>query len=301
MASKSSESGSRITGRQERPRVGTQRVSAEDIRRLLKAGDPAGGMTAPIVAEQETGSTNDLLREMVTQDPTLPQGTMVVAAAQTKGRGRLGRSFFSPPGTGVYLSILLRPGGDAAGGAFDAGKITTAAAVAAAEAIRECGGRDVGIKWVNDVYVGGRKVCGILAEAITNPKTGRIDSVVLGIGLNLFDPVGGFPDDIKDRAGSILGRPRTEDAGDSEMPDRLAACVYRQFFGLYGRADEEIAARYRELCFVPGRKVTVIRSGAERPAEAISLDEHCRLLVRYEDDGTEESLFSGEISLRIES
>ena len=257
---------------------------------IMKYLGGSGG--AKIIVRDSVTSTNDLLREMAMKgEDEAPEGTMIVAAEQTKGKGRRGRNFFSPEGTGIYFSFLLRPNVEAA----DAGMITTMAAVAVAEAVKKYGVSDVGIKWVNDVYVGGRKVCGILAEATTSLETGEIDSVVVGIGLNIYTPEGGFPDDIKDRAGSILGTERADDARN-----RLVAYTYEQFFDLYRNASEkEIAERYRSMCFVIGKKITIIKGNEQRHGTAVSLDDRCHLLVRYED-GTEESLFSGEISLRMD-
>ncbi len=274
-------------------------VSEAGIMKYLggSGGENAGGADsgrggAEIIVRDSVTSTNDLLREMAMKgEDEAPEGTMIVAAEQTKGKGRRGRSFFSPEGTGIYFSFLLRPNVEAA----DAGMITTMAAVAVAEAVKKYGVSDVGIKWVNDVYVGGRKVCGILAEATTSLETGEIDSVVVGIGLNIYTPEGGFPDDIKDRAGSILGTERADDARN-----RLVAYTYEQFFDLYRNASEkEIAERYRSMCFVIGKKITIIKGNEQRHGTAVSLDDRCHLLVRYED-GTEESLFSGEISLRMD-
>ena len=260
-------------------------ISEAGIAKYLRAPEAAN-----IIVHQSVTSTNDLLREAAMRED-VPEGTIVVAAEQTKGKGRRGRSFFSPVGTGIYFSILLRPSLEAG----DAGRITTMAAVAVAEAIHRYGVEDVGIKWVNDVYVSGRKVCGILAEATTSLESGEIDNVVVGIGLNIYTPKEGWPADIKDRAGSILGTEKIDDARN-----KLVAYTYEQFFDLYHNATEQqVADRYRSMCFVPGKRITIIRAGVERSGVALSLDEHCHLLVRYDDDGTEESLFSGEISLRL--
>jgi BirA family biotin operon repressor/biotin-[acetyl-CoA-carboxylase] ligase len=125
-----------------------------------------------------------------------------VAGGQTRGRGRRGRSFFSPDGTGLYMSILLRPSGLSAD---EAVKFTTIAAVAVSEAIEAVACKTASIKWVNDIYVSGRKACGILTEASFNPEDGTLDYAVVGIGINVYEPQGGFPEEIKDRAGALAG------------------------------------------------------------------------------------------------
>lgn len=158
-----------------------------------------------------TGSTNTLLREKARDGAK--EGCTVIAGAQTSGRGRLGRNFYSPPDTGVYLSILLRPLSLAPS---EAVAFTTMAAVAACEAIEKVSGRQAQIKWVNDIFMDGKKVSGILTEASLRPKSGKIDSIVLGIGINVYPPENGFPADLGQIAGSVFQerkRRRPEQAG----------------------------------------------------------------------------------------
>ncbi len=237
---------------------------------------------------KKVDSTQNIVRERSAQGEA--EGFVAVAMEQTVGRGRRGHTFYSPEGTGIYFSFLLRPEALTE----DVGRITTMAAVAVAKAIQACGIEEVGIKWVNDVYVQNKKVCGILSEATTSLETLGIHDVVVGIGLNLYTPPEGFPDDIKDRAGSIFG---TQKQGDGR--NKLVAYTCEAFFDLYRQGDPaRIYEEYKKMCFVPGRRVTVLRGQMEREALALDLDEECRLVVRY-DDGTEEALFSGEISLRL--
>ena len=156
-----------------------------------------------------------------------PHGTAVAASAQTAGRGRLGRSFFSPKDAGVYLSVILRPqpfdGAAPISGlrsTEDAMLMTTAASVAAARAIEAVSGRQVQIKWVNDLYLDGKKICGILTEGVTSFESGTIESIVIGIGINCFPPEGGLPEEIRRTAGCLFpegpGRPHGSAAQDAD-------------------------------------------------------------------------------------
>lgn len=257
-------------------------LTADRIRHYLPAG-----LLPALEVYPSVPSTNTLLKEMAAAGA--PHGTVVVAAAQTAGRGRRGRSFFSPDGTGLYISVLLRPDLPLA----QAVRITTAAAVAAADAVEDITGRVPGIKWVNDLYLDGRKVAGILTEAAADGD--RLQYAVLGIGVNVAPPPGGFPPEIAGIAGAILPAP---------IPDgraRLAAAFLTRFF----RLAETLGAaaymdEYRRRCFVLGKPITVLRGDEQYPAEAVGVDEDGGLIVRR-PDGTREVLSSGEVSVRAET
>lgn len=231
----------------------------------------------------ELSSTNKTAREL---EPSLDGEALIIARRQSGGRGRMGRSFFSPEG-GLYMSLLLRPKMSAA----EAVKLTSAAAVAVSCAIDEIAGVRCGIKWVNDVYLDGRKVCGILTEAqITD---GALSFAVLGIGVNLVPPKCGFPEEIKNRAGSVFDRI------EADEDDRLAAGIVNEFMRMYRNGAAEHLAEYRERSFLIGREVDVMRiaDGECRPAVAVAIDDECRLVVRYAD-GSAEALGSGDVSVR---
>ena len=165
-------------------------LSPSDITRHLKTDN----LTVEVY--KEVTSTNTLLKQR--SQSGAPHGLVIAAESQTSGRGRMGREFFSPDQTGVYFSILLRPTLSPS----DALLITTCAAVACARALEKISGKTAQIKWVNDIYIDERKVCGILTEA--SFVQGKIDFAVLGIGINLYTPDNGFPADIKDKAGSLF-------------------------------------------------------------------------------------------------
>lgn len=257
-------------------------LTAARIRRYLPAELPIC-----LTVEDTVSSTNTLLKEMAAADA--PHGTVIAAAAQTDGRGRRGRSFFSPDGTGLYISVLLRPDLPPS----RAIRITTAAAVAAAVAVEETTGRAPGIKWVNDLYLDGRKIAGILTESAITPDGGRLEYAVLGVGMNVVPPQDGFPAEIADIAGAILPSP---------VPDgraRLAAAFLTRFFRMADRLDDaSYMEEYRRRCFVLGKRITVWRGDECYPAVAQAVDENGGLTVCRED-GTREVLASGEISIRV--
>lgn len=232
-------------------------------------------------------STNLVLRSLANEGAA--EGTVVIAAEQTGGRGRKGRSFYSPQGTGVYISLLLKP----KIAPDDATLITTTAAVAVSEAVEALSGEPAAIKWVNDVFLRGKKVCGILTEGSFDMESGQFEYAILGAGINVYEPVGGFPVEISEIAGSVLVSP----APDAK--NRVIAEYLNRFLPLYRELGSAATnAEYRRRSFVLGKMVNVLVGDRATPARAIDIDERCRLLVEYEN-GRRETLSSGEISVRV--
>lgn len=264
-------------------------LSAREIARQL--GKDAARFSLRVLAS--CGSTN---AELKREAADLPDGSVLVAGTQTAGRGRLGHSFYSPAGTGLYLSVLLRRSFAAA----EAPLITAAAAVAVCRALQDIG-IEAGIKWVNDIYVQGKKVCGILTEGGFGLETGRLEYAVVGIGINIAPPPGGFPPTLSSVAGALYQAPQ---AG---ARNRLAALLLRRLWEVYDNFDgREFVEAYRSLNFLVGKDIFVYAVGRqdreEAPdtgvaAEAVGIDDDCRLLVRYRT-GKEEALSSGEVSVR---
>ncbi len=233
----------------------------------------------------EVTSTNALAKAAA--ENGAPEGTVILAASQTAGRGRLGRTFCSPPDTGLYMSVVLRPRVEAE----KALNITTAAAVAAAQAIEQVAGKTAAIKWVNDIYCDDKKVCGILTEAVPDPQTGGLCYAVLGIGINVREPAGGFPSAIQDIAGAVFDA----DGGDRAV---MAAAVLDAFAPLYAHLEDGAhIAEYRARQWLCGKAVTVHTPTDSRAATALFVDEQCRLVVRY-DSGEEAALSTGDVSVR---
>lgn len=218
-----------------------------------------------------------------------PEGTTVIAGRQTRGRGRFDRRFHSPENSGIYMSILLKPLLPAA----DAVLITALAAVAVSEAIEALSPNKAEIKWVNDVLVNGKKVCGILPEATLDIKSGRLERVILGIGINAYTPEDGFAEEIRDIAGAVFEQP------DKNLRNRLAAGIINRFFEHYPKiAERSFLNSYISRSCVIGKNVTVISGDSRRTATALGIDSDCRLLVEFEDR-SRQRLSSGEISLRL--
>ena len=217
------------------------------------------------------------------------EATVIIADSQTMGRGRLGRRFESPTGTGIYMSILLRPRFSPE----ESLKITTGAAVAIAAALEEVSGEDTKIKWVNDIYMRERKVCGILAESSLNPN--GFDYVVLGIGINVKAPEGDFPEEIKDIAGAVFEGDIPEDARE-----KIVAKVLDNFFDFYEKMpSDKYIDDYRRRSLLTGREVTYINNltGLEESGIAVDVDRDCHLLVKM-PNGEVKAFSTGEVNLK---
>ncbi|MBQ9784975.1 MAG: biotin--[Clostridia bacterium] len=229
----------------------------------------------------EIDSTNNEARRMAVDGFC---GTaLIAAAAQSAGRGRMGRSFYSPAQTGAYFSILYTPQTPL----FDAVRITSAAAVATMRAIRALTGKQTQIKWVNDLYLDGKKVCGILAEAVS---VGSTSHVIVGIGVNLCTE--DFPDAIASVAGA-LGTRRLS-------PEDLIARVYCELERYLRDPDDRTwLADYRAYSLVIGKDITWTDAGVTHAGRALAIDDNGALLVRGED-GTSHRLWTGEISVRLQ-
>lgn len=236
----------------------------------------------------EVSSTNTLLKEQATLGAA--EGEVIISESQTAGRGRRGRSFFSPEGSGLYLSLLLRPKFSAE----EVAMLTTAAAAAAALAIEEVSGKATDIKWVNDIWLEGRKVCGILCEAGYTPE-GSLDHVIVGMGVNVAAPPKGFPEELKDIAGAVFSAENAPN--DARLA--IAEAFLRHFTRFYANMGaREYFPEYRKRSFLLGQSINVLRGGESIPAEAVDINDECHLLVRY-TDGSEEYLSSGEVSVRL--
>ena len=259
-------------------------LSPQGIRRFLKPEYRDLDLTVLPTAP----STNALVREKANQGR--PEGCLIVACEQTDGRGRYGRQFFSPGDTGVYLSLLLRP---TAYSPQQATCLTAAAAAAMCQAIEAVTGQQPGIKWVNDIFLHGKKVCGILTEAAVGLETGTLNYMVLGAGVNLYPPAEGFPEEIQPIAGSVLER------SCPEAKNRLVGEFLNRFWDFYTHPEcRTYLEDYRSRSLAIGQNVTVLSAGRAVSAYAYGIDDDFRLLVRYENGDTE-ALSYGEIRIQL--
>ena len=229
----------------------------------------------------ETTSTNDDAKR-----PEYRHGDIVWAERQTAGRGRLGRSFTSPAGKGVYCSVVLRPPLPAA----NAQTATIGAAVAVCRAEQTLCGQELANKWVNDLYYRCKKVCGILTEAGTDMESGQLEWLVVGIGLTLPTSPADWPEELARTAGSLY-------PGGPAPVSRavLAGAIARELLSLCPAFD--CLDEYRARCFVPGHWVTVCTGAETYAAKALSIDDAGRLVVEREG-GRQIALQHGEVSIR---
>ena len=264
------------------------RISRENL--MCPACCIAGYMKSPppvIITENTVTSTNEEVKKLARDGA--PEGLLLTAEEQVSGKGRTGKSYFSPRGTGIYMSVLLYPSFTAA----DAKLITTCAAVAVCRSIEPLSDKPVTIKWVNDVYSGDRKVCGILTEGSLNVESGMLSKAVLGIGINLVPPESGFGM-LTGIAGTVL-----KDARDGwDVKGKVIASVYDNFMEEYRRLPKaEFIEEYKKRSYLPGKNITVLKRDGNRDAIAVKIGDDLRLLVRYEN-GVEEWLDSGEVSIK---
>ncbi len=229
----------------------------------------------------EIDSTSTLARQLINEGETSP--FIITADKQTGGRGRNGKSFYSLNEGSVYMSVVLHPNlafSDTVG-------ITTASAVAVSRTIERVTGKATDIKWVNDLYYCGKKVCGILCEAIA--AKGMVSSVIVGVGINLGDC--SFPDELKDIAGSLCC--------DSSLREQLIAAVADELFSLeLGVLSDEILDEYRRKSMVIGKKIDYYVNGIKNTAAAVGIDAQGGLIIE-DDNGCHDVLRSGEITLRL--
>ncbi len=232
-------------------------------------------------------STNNYAKKLCIDGAS--EKTVVLAKRQTAGKGRLGRSFFSGH-DGIYLSIILRPLFSAEHTLF----ITTAAAVAVSHAIDEVCSVKTGIKWVNDIYLNDKKICGILTESAISAQSESPEYAVLGIGVNLSRGDSAVPDEIKDIAGFIF-----ESEQGAEIKERLCAKILDNFFELYSNLTEkEYMDEYRHRSILIGKKVKCLCGTNVYTATVCDIDADARLVVRT-DEGKIKILNAGEVSLKL--
>ena len=245
-----------------------------------------------VICVANTDSTNNMLKEMLKSSPA--SGTCIIANEQTGGRGRMGRTFVSPPDTGIYMSMLLRP----AGSLSDMSEITAWTAVAVHNAILNAYGINTDIKWVNDLFLNGKKITGILTELSVEGEIGIVSNVIVGIGINVNQSQDSFPEELQDIATSLAAGSGTAKLSRA----KLAAEAIKELDKMmtnWPSGKEQYLETYRNCCLTIGKEVNVINysTGDTRPGEALDVNSDFSLKVRFEDGHTED-VRSGEVSVR---
>lgn len=230
-----------------------------------------------------TDSTNAVARALAREGAS--EGTIIIADRQTAGRGRLGREFFSYDG-GIYMSLILRPTVSPADTLF----ITCAAAVAAAGTIESNLHKKALIKWVNDIYVDDKKVCGILTEGAVNPKTQSLDYAILGVGINLFEPLSDFPPELTRAA--ALASTKTEG-----LKEKIIGEFAKNFLMHYVNLNKrEFMKEYALRSYLDGKEIVFDQGGKTRIAKALRIDTSGALKALL--DGEEITLSSGDVQIK---
>jgi len=241
---------------------------------------PGGETAGKIFLHATIGSTSDTAKEMAVTGAE--HGTIVIAEHQTAGRGRHGRSFYSPGAQGIYMSLILSP---AHLGLSLPTLVTAFAAVVVCETIETICAKTPQIKWVNDVFLDGKKICGILTEAVG-------EWVVVGIGINFSTAQADLPEDLRGIAGAIFSS-----GNPSVSRNRLAGEVISRILAGQPDGREKLLEKYKQRLMMLGKKVLVTGAAQPYEATALDIDDTGRLIVR-KDTGEVLSLNSGEISIR---
>lgn len=248
------------------------------IRKSLQEGD-----NRKIYIFDTIDSTNNYAKELASEGAE--NGTLIISDMQTAGKGRMGRSFYSPSGGSVYMSVILRPQMDMESCQL----ITSCIAAAVADAVDRVCGTDVKIKWVNDLFLNNKKICGILTEASLNFENGRLDYAVVGIGINLKSVKQDCPGELLDIATSI-----EDETGKIPKRCLLIAEILKNI-DIYTIDIEKkkFLEEYRRRSFIIGKRVAVSKFKEERAAQVMGIGDNAGLIVKY-DNGSEETLNSGE-------
>ena len=228
-------------------------------------------------------STNLYCRELLKKHPL--HEALVVANTQTAGRGRMGRSFFSPQSTGIYMSLIL----DCDKIALDENLLTIAAGVAVCRTLKNLCKVDSAIKWVNDIFVNGKKVCGILAEGVIAPGTNCIKHIILGIGINISPPDNSFPTELQNIAGSVFPKDITR--------NEIIAQIINVLHNIYMQDKvDKLIDEYKSCSLILEKKINFVQSNTVYTGIATDLNKAGNLIVRLENSEIV-TLKSGEVSI----
>lgn len=269
--------------------------------RLVQSEDPYGKVSiqsrisgkvlgSSLKFHQEVDSTNNVLKRLAAENA--PEGTTVISDAQAEGRGRRGRAWVSPPGLGIWMSVLLRPNLHPS----QVQTLTLAASAAVMRALVPLGIEGMGIKWPNDIIINGKKVCGILTEMSAEAE--RVEWVIIGIGLNVNHDHGDFQSEIRDIATSLrLSGKREKSYNRSEIAANIINELDAAYQEFLGKGPEWVVEEWKKWNVTLGKRIRIISQTGDREAEATDITPDGRLIVRYAD-GTTGEVLSGEVSIR---
>lgn len=261
-------------------------LNTESIQRLLDQSLP------PIIIHTYStiDSTNNEAKKKLNEK--MEQDTLILSEEQTEGKGRLGRVFISPASTGLYMSLILHDVSSEKNSTL----ITTVAAVAVCRAIEKLTNKAPQIKWVNDLFLNEKKICGILTEGIINMETQTMESIVLGIGINITVSKENTPKNLQEIIGGIFDLQSNE---QNITRNQLAAEIMNEFYTLYQEMEsKEYLDQYRERCFVLGKEVSFKKNNEELEGKAIAIDDEGGLVVEMKNN-EKLTLSYGEISIKI--
>lgn len=250
------------------------KLSAGKIRFSLEEG------MLPVYIFETLDSSNNEAKRILAQNGA--ERFLIAAEEQTGGRGRRGRQFYSPKNTGLYMTLVVAPKIQLE----NALGITAYAAVCVTRAIKKLTGKETQIKWVNDIYLSGRKICGILTEAVSDFESGTVGTVLVGIGINLTPCT--VPDELKGIVGFLEG-------GDA-IKNQLAAEITNELLR-YGAGNRGFIDEYKRHSMILGKDIIYYKSGIEFYGRAVDIDERGGLVV-VSAEGLTETLRSGEITVR---
>ena len=233
------------------------------------------------IIHKTVASTNIIARELAINGAE--SGTVVIAEEQTSGYGRNGKSFFSPYGTGIYMSIILNLKKEKK--IFNSSFITTAAAMAVSKSIEEISNENTQIKWVNDVFINGKKVCGILTEGAFSFEDGKLDYAVIGIGVNVNFPKDGFPKELNNIAASINSKNNANSNTKSDIRNILVAKILENLYDYYFN-DVNFYEEYKKRSFLIGKKEHIVK--------VLDIDKTFALVAKFQD-GKIDKIVSGSI------
>jgi BirA family biotin operon repressor/biotin-[acetyl-CoA-carboxylase] ligase len=260
---------------------------------ILSSEEVSPGLTSEVFGRQAyfyyptIDSTNKQARILATEG--YPEGTVVVADMQTDGRGRRGRSWYSPAGQGIYMSIILRPRLPLK----EISRISLMNAVAVAETIEAELNLPARIKWPNDILIHNKKIAGILSEAVTDMD--GIEYMVIGIGLNINNPAGDFPEDFRTQPTSVLAE-KQRPASRVKLLQGLLVRLENHYFKLQSGNFTDTLAIGKSLSMVIGQEVRLETSNGFVVGQAVDIDDNGFLLVR-DESGLMHTVMSGEINI----